>query len=84
MATALRFGPADPGRPTALGEFLTGDVEEGYRYELIDGSLSVNPTPNAPEGMVERWIALKLHNCSLDYSKVINCVYWGARVYIPG
>jgi Uma2 family endonuclease len=68
----------------ALEEFLAGDFEEGYQYELIDGRLSVNPTPNAPERMVERWIALKLHSYSLDYAKVINCVYWKARPYIPG
>jgi Uma2 family endonuclease len=84
MATVLKIGPADRGRPMSLEEFLTGDFEEGYRYELIDGKLSMHPNPNAPEGMVERWLALKLHGYTLDHPKVINCVYWKARVYIPG
>ncbi len=84
MATALQVGPTDRGRRMSLDEFLAADFEEGYQYELIDGRLAVNPTPNAPEGMVERWIALKLHGYTLDHPKVINCVYWRARVYIPG
>lgn len=83
MATTLRIGPADRGRPMALEEFLAGDFEEGYQYELIDGRLSMNPVPNAPEGIVDRWIVLKLHGYTLNHPKVLNCVYWKARVYIP-
>ena len=84
MATALRIGPADRGRPMALAEFLAGDFEEGYQYELIDGRLSMNPVPNAAEGMVDRWIILKLHGYTLNHPEVLNCVCWKARVYIPG
>ena len=39
MATVLKIGPADHGRPMTLDEFQAGDYEEGYKYELIDGEL---------------------------------------------
>ena len=37
MATVPKMGPADHGRPLDLDEFMAGDYEEGYQYELIDG-----------------------------------------------
>ncbi len=49
MATVVKTGPADHGRPMTLDEFRRGDYEEGYQYELIDGKLYVSPQPNAPE-----------------------------------
>lgn len=84
MATALKIGLLDHGRPMSLDEFLTGDYEEGYRYELIDGKLYVNPSPNVPESMVERWISLKLHDYSLDHLEIVNCVLLKSRVHVPG
>jgi hypothetical protein len=48
MPTLLKLGPADEGRPLTLDEFFASDYQEGYRYELIDGRLSVLPQPNLP------------------------------------
>ena len=83
MATVLKIGPGDHGRPMGLEEFTAGDYEEGYQYELIDGRLYVSPQPDAPQGMVERWIALKLQYYSDAHPEVINFVYGKARVFVP-
>jgi Uma2 family endonuclease len=84
MATVLKIGPWDHGRPMTLEEFTAGDYEEGYQYELIDGKLYVSPQPNAPQGMVERWIFLALYLYSEAHPDVINYVHYKARVFVPG
>jgi Uma2 family endonuclease len=83
MATVLKLGPADHGRPMTLDEFMAGDYEEGYQYELIDGKLYVCPVPNAPQGRVERWIYRKLDRYSDLHPDVVNYVYNKARVFVP-
>jgi Uma2 family endonuclease len=84
MATVLKIGPGDHGRPMTLDELTAGDFEEGYQYELIDGRLYVSPQPDAPQGMVERWIGLKLQYYCDAHPKVINFVYGKTRVFVPG
>jgi Uma2 family endonuclease len=83
MATVLKIGPADHGRPMALDEFMAGDYEEGYQYELIDGKLYVSPQPNLPQGLVEKWIYTKLDDYSRQQLGVINFVHYKARVFVP-
>ena len=84
MATVLQMGPRDHGRSMSLDDFLAGDYQEGYQYELIDGKLYVVPLPNLPEDRVEKWI----FSCLLFYSRerpeVINYVTDKARVFVPG
>ena len=41
----IRFGPRDAGTLMTLDEFERADYVEGYRYELINGVLVVNPPP---------------------------------------
>lgn len=65
-----------------LAEFMAGDFVAGYRYELIDGKLSVSPQPNAPEGRVENWIRRKLESYSDGHPDVINYVHPKARVFV--
>jgi Uma2 family endonuclease len=84
MATVLKIGPVEHGRPMTLAEFHASDSEEGYQYELIDGKLYVSPEANAPEGLVEKWIFTKLDRYSVQYTEVINFVYNKARVFVPG
>jgi Uma2 family endonuclease len=84
MATVPTLGPASHGRPMTLEEFMAGDFEEGYQYELIDGKLYVSPQPNAPQGLVERWIYRALDRYSDAHPDVINVVYNKARVFVPG
>ncbi len=83
MATVLKIGPADHGRPMTLEEFEKGDYEEGFQYELIDGRLYVSPKPNAPHGRVELWVRRKLELYSDDHPEVINYVHPAARVFVP-
>jgi Uma2 family endonuclease len=84
MATLVKLGPKDHGRPLSYDEFLRADAAEGYHYELIDGKVYVSPPPNAPEGFVERWIGLCLQRYSDAHPEVINYVHPKARVFVPG
>jgi Uma2 family endonuclease len=84
MATVMKIGPADRGRPMTLDEFLAGDYEEGYRYELIDGGLYVSPEPNLPEDWVKEWVLYKLKQFAQDNPKVLKHATGGARVFVPG
>jgi Uma2 family endonuclease len=84
MATVLKIGPADHGRPMTLDEFRAGDYEEGYQYELIDGKLYVSPLPNPPQGLTEKWIYHKLDDYSRQQPEVVNFVYNKTSVFVPG
>jgi Uma2 family endonuclease len=84
MATLLALGPTDHGRTLALDEFIAGDYQEGYQYELIDGKLYVSPQPNLPYDLVETWISEKLRAYARRFARVINHVTNKARVFVPG
>ena len=84
MATVTKLGPADHGRLMMLDEFETGDYEEGFKYELIDGRLYVMPMPDADENRVERWLDSALGTYSRDHRDVINFVSNKTRVFVPG
>lgn len=82
MATVTKLGPADHGRPMSYDEFMAGDYEPGYKYEIIDGRLYVSPLPNLPEYCVEDWLREKLKAYARRRPKVINWVST-ARIFIP-
>jgi Uma2 family endonuclease len=84
MATVVKIGPADHGRPMTLEEYFAGDYEEGYRYELIDGKLYVSPEANFPEGWVQNWLRDKLKLYSVQRPDIINYVTGPGRVFISG
>jgi Uma2 family endonuclease len=84
MATVVKIGPGDHGRPMTLDEFYAGDYEEGFQYELIDGKLYVSPEPNAPQGIVEKWLYRQVDAYSALHPEVINFVYNKTRVFVPG
>jgi Uma2 family endonuclease len=83
MATVLKLGPADHGRPMTYDEFRAGDYTEGYHYELIHGKLYVAPQPNLSEDGLKEWITDKLKAYAREYPEVINHVTTGARVFLP-
>lgn len=83
MKTALKLGPTDGGREVALEDFEHALWEEGYRYELIDGRLSVSPVPEVPEGWVAQWINFELSLYGRANPEIINHVNCAARVFIP-
>jgi len=82
MATALKLGPKDHGQPLSYQEYLAGDYEEGYHYELIDGRLYVSPLPNLPHDWVEQWLLDYLKAYCWQYPDQINHVTTGARVFV--
>ena len=83
MATLLKLGLADHGRPLALEEFLAAEGQEGYRYELIGGKVYVSPTPNPPENWAEEWLGELLHAYARAHPEVINYVSGKCRVFVP-
>jgi Uma2 family endonuclease len=84
MATEVKLGPADHGRPMTWQEFQAGDYEEGFKYELIDGKLYVSPEANQPENFIQDWLRDKLKAYSREHPKVINHVTGPARVFVSG
>jgi Uma2 family endonuclease len=84
MSTVTKLGPADHGRAMTFEEYLAGDYEQGYQYELIDGRLYVSPQANAPQGHVERWLYRKLDRYADDHAEILNYVYNKTRVFVPG
>jgi Uma2 family endonuclease len=84
MATLLRLGPKDHGRPLTFDEFRGGEYEEGYHYELINGRLYVVPVPNLPDDSIEVWISDLLRAYRQEHPEVINHVTNKARVFVPG
>ena len=83
MPTLLKLGPADHGQPLTYDEFITGEYQEGYQYELIEGKLYVAAVPNAPQGLLDQWIYKKLLAYSEGHPKVTNFVYYKSRVFLP-
>jgi Uma2 family endonuclease len=83
MPTLLRIGPADRGRPLTLEEFTTASFEEGYKYELIDGRLTVAPAADIPQETLEDWIADHLKAYGRRCPHVINKVSRKSRVFLP-
>jgi len=83
MATILRLGPANHGQPLTYEEFQTGDYQEGYQYEIIEGKLYVSPLPNLPQTLLERWLDVKLQRYSEERPEFINFVLARSRVFLP-
>lgn len=84
MNTVLKLGPGDNGRHLTFDEYLAGEYKEGYRYELIDGKLSVSPLPNLPENCLEDWLFEKLKRYTREHPDVVNYATNKARVFVPG
>jgi Uma2 family endonuclease len=83
-ATLLHFGHADHGRELTYDEYLAGDYEEGYKYELIEGRLYVSPFPNYPHD----WVREHVHEALAPYKarkpNIVQRLSTGARVFVPG
>jgi Uma2 family endonuclease len=84
MATvAQQLGPEDHGREMSYQEFMEGDYQHGYRYEIIRGKLDVSPLPNAPEDFLEKWLLGKLFVYAQTHPQVIRYLTDKARVFVP-
>jgi Uma2 family endonuclease len=87
MATGTlqkRLSHRDHGRELTFDEFMAGDYEEGYRYELIEGRLYVSPYPNLPHAIQERYVHEALLANKARKNSVIKEVFAKARVFVPG
>jgi Uma2 family endonuclease len=85
MSTVVKkLGPEDHGRPMSFDEFMEGDYQSGYKYELIDGRLYVSPEANFPENWVEQWLFAKVFDFSREHPRIINYVTPKARIFVPG
>jgi Uma2 family endonuclease len=83
MATLLKIGPADHGKPLTYEDFVSADWEEGYQYELIDGKLYVSPTPNLPQDFIEAWLYKKFLLYQEQHPEVIQHLSNKGRVFVP-
>src|SRR5262245_43642037 len=83
MAMILKLGPADHGRKLSREEFMTGEYQGGYKYEIIDGRLAVSPLPDLPENRVEMWLFGKLFLYAHSHREVINHITNKGRVFVP-
>jgi Uma2 family endonuclease len=82
MSTLVKLGPSDHGRQMTYDEYLAGDYQGGYHYELIDGKLYVTPLPNVPENRTEIWLLYKLFRYVDDHPRIINYVTNKSRVFV--
>jgi Uma2 family endonuclease len=83
IATRPRFGPADHGTPVTADELADAEYAEGYRYEVIDGRLSVAPIANLPEGGLHDWLRDQLKWYARARPDILNKVLGPARVFVP-
>jgi len=83
MSIGLRIGPHDHGRELSYEQFLAGDYEEGYKYELIDGELYVSPQPNPPHDIVREYVHELLVLYKLQRRDVVKRLSSGSRVFVP-
>jgi Uma2 family endonuclease len=77
-----QLGPGDRGRSMTYEEFMAGDYQEGYRYELIDGALFVSPAPNPPHALIFRWIWSALDQYTIQKPKIANFLA-APRIFVP-
>src|SRR5687768_13506321 len=80
----MKLGLADHGKRVSVTEFESAEFEEGYKYELIEGSLYVSPQPHWSEVHLEKWLLRKLSAYADRRPDVINDVINKARVVVPG
>ncbi|WP_254511957.1 Uma2 family endonuclease [Anatilimnocola floriformis] len=87
MATGTlqrHLGHDDHGRELTYEEFLAGDYEEGYRYELIEGRLYVSPFPNYPHDWMLSHVNELLTIYRVKNPAVVARLSSASRVFIPG
>jgi Uma2 family endonuclease len=84
MRTRLKLGPANHGRPLTWDEYIEGDYEGGYKYELVDGRLYVSALPNPPEDFLENWLYDLVKQYIQAHPEVVNHATNKARVFVEG
>jgi len=80
----LKLGPADRDTPLSLDDFESAEYEPGYKYELIDGRLSVAPAPNLPENFLETWLYQELTVYHKRQPEILGYVTSKPRIFVEG
>jgi Uma2 family endonuclease len=78
------FGPGDHGRLVTDEQVANARWLEGFRYEIIDGSIYVSPIPDLSHDDLVDWMAKPLRKYAEDHPETINQVKCPARVFVPG
>ena len=84
LHTRSSLGHRDHGRELTYEEFLAGDFEEGYRYELIEGRLYVSPPSNYPHDLMREYIRDELAAYRAQRREQIARLSSAPRVFVPG
>jgi Uma2 family endonuclease len=79
----FRLGPHDHDREMSYEEFLAGDYEEGYKYELIEGRLFVVPGADPSHDRSEKYIYNALLFYWQAHPELVAWVTDKARVFLP-
>lgn len=77
-----KFGPANNDAPLSLDDFESAEYEPGFKYELIDGRLSVAPAPNPPENYLETWLYRELLAYHTAHPAVLGYISNKPRVFV--
>lgn len=80
---ALKFGPADHGRPVTAEELAEAEYDGGFEYEVIDGRLYVSPAANLSENQLETWLRDRLYDHVRAALAPRGRVTGRARVFVP-
>jgi len=83
--TLIKIGPADHGRPMSLAEFEHAKAQEGYRYELSRGVITVSDVPNRLHLLLLFAIQQQLYAYQLTRPGLILLILTGAecKLLIP-
>ena len=84
VTNTAKLGPLDHGLPMSFEDYMAGDYQEGYRYELIHGRLYVFAWPNLPETRVHDLVlGDKVKEYAWANPRIINYVTGPGRVFVP-
>lgn len=83
---ALKIGPADRGRRVTLDQFIAADFQEGWRYELARGVISVTEVPGLNHGRFVFRLAKMFMQYETAHPGAINYQAGGGecRLRLPG
>ena len=84
MASVMRLGPRDHGRPMTWERYARSRWQEGYVYEIVDGKLYVSERHELPENWVDDWAGSWLDGYAEEHPEVIDYVTGNACVFVPG
>ena len=65
--TGLYLSPGSAGAELSPEEFDTAEFQEGFRYELINGVLVVNPPPLIQERGPNDWLGYRINKFRLEH-----------------